>query len=210
MPLVDVTVHPYEGPIPAEVQRYIEAAQIQIDHFHYKAKGTPYPAFVPSDFMALYCTLRAVVEGHFAPGRRFCEWGSGFGIGAGLAAMLGLESYGIEIEAPLVAEAERLAKHFQLDVEFVCGSLVPPGGERLASRTSDFAWLQPAADDAYDVLGLEPEDFDMVFAYPWPGEEFAIDDLFEKFAAHGAILLSYHGVQGMRVQRKMKPGRRRG
>jgi hypothetical protein len=209
MPLTDVEVEPFAGPLPEAAMKYIEAGQIQVDHFHYQKKGTPYPAFIPSDAATVYRTLRTILETHLAPGRRFCEWGSGFGITAGLAAMLGFDACGIEIHNELVVEADRLAKHFGLAVDFVCGSLVPEGGEKLASRTSDFAWLQPQADDAYEQLGLEAEDFDVIFAYPWPGEEFAIDDLFERFAATGALLATYHGVQGMRVQRKAVAKRRR-
>lgn len=209
MPLVEIQVAPYEGPLPDLVAKYIEAGQIQVDHFHYQKKGTPYPAFIPSDAATVYRSLRTIAETHLATGRRFCEWGSGFGITAGLASTLDFDACGIEIHAELVAEAERLAQHFNLGVQFVCGSLVPHGGEQLANQTSDFAWLHPEADDAYDELGLEVEDFDLIFAYPWPGEEFAIEDLFERFAATGALLATYHGVQGMRVQRKMASRRRR-
>ena len=35
-------------------------------------------------------------------------------------------------------------------------------------------------------LGLDPDDFDIVFAYPWPGEEQIIFDLFASHAATGA------------------------
>ncbi len=209
MPLVDVHVDPYEGPLPDLVQQYIEAGHIQADHFHYQKKGTPYPAFIPSDAESVYRALRTIAETHLAPGRRFCEWGSGFGLTAGLASVLDFDACGIEIHQELVTEAERLAKHFGIAVDFVCGSLVPHGGEKIANRTSDFAWLHPEADDAYEQLGLEVEDFDVIFAYPWPGEEFAIDDLFERYAATGALLATYHGVQGMRVQRKMAAKRRR-
>jgi hypothetical protein len=202
--LVEVEVAPYEGPLPEVAAKYVEAGQVQVDHFHYQKKGTPYPAFIPSDAATVYRTLRTIAETHLAPGLRFCEWGSGFGLTAGLAALLGFDACGIEIHDELVREADRLAKHFGLPVQFVCGSLVPPGGERLAAQTSDFAWLEPQADDAYDVLGLEVADFDLIFAYPWPGEESAIEDLFDRFAATGALLATYHGVQGVRVQRKVK------
>lgn len=209
MPLVEVEVVIDEGPLPPEVEAYIEAAKIQIDHFHYKQKGKDIPAFVPSDFAATYRVLDAVLKAYVAPGNRFCEWGSGFGIAAGLASMLGCDACGIEIHQELVNEADRLAKHFGLVVQFVCGSLVPPGGEEIASQTFDFAWLNAASDRAYDELGLEPTDFDLIFAYPWPGEEQVIYDLFDRYAATGAVLITYHGLQGMRVQRKTNKRRKR-
>jgi hypothetical protein len=209
MPLRELELDSYAGPLPGAAEEYIAAAKTQIDHFHYQRRGgQDIPAFVPCDFEAAYRALRAVIDDSLPTGNRFCEWGSGFGIVAGLASMLGLDACGIEIHAELVREAERLAKHFDLAVQFVCGSLVPPGGEELASHTFEFAWLSPAADQAYDELGLEVSDFDIIFAYPWPGEEEVIYSLFSRYAATGALLLTYHGIQGIRVQRKV-PARRR-
>jgi hypothetical protein len=43
-----------------------------------------------------------------------------------------------------------------------------------------------------------------VFAYPWPGEEQVIFDLFADTASVGALLLTYHGIDGVRLQRKVK------
>ena len=47
----------------------------------------------------------------------------------------------------------------------------------------------------------------MVFAYPWPDEEWVIERLFRRYAAVGAVLVTYHGGEGFRVQRKTR-GRR--
>ncbi|HTN76874.1 MAG TPA: class I SAM-dependent methyltransferase [Pirellulaceae bacterium] len=209
MPLTEIEITPFAGELPPNVAEYIEAAKIQIDHFHLQHRAAAVPAFVPSDFDLVYRVMRSVREGFVAPGNRYCEWGSGFGIVAGLASQLGFDAYGIEISAALVHEAERLANHFGIAVEFVCGSLVPPGGESMAAQTVEFAWLSAASDTAYDELGLDATDFDIIFAYPWPGEEQAIFDLFDRFAAMGAVLITYHGVQGIRVQRKVAGKKRR-
>ena len=56
----------------------------------------------------------------------------------------------------------------------------------------------------HEELDLEPDDFDVVFAYPWPGEEQVIFDLFADTAAVGSLLLTYHGMDGVRLQRKVK------
>ena len=45
------------------------------------------------------------------------------------------------------------------------------------------------------------EEFDLIFAYPWPGEEDIILSLFERHAARGSVLLSYHGMEGVRAHR---------
>ena len=68
----------------------------------------------------------------------------------------------------------------------------------------DVAWLSTSGPDGYEELHLEPDDFDVIFAYPWPGEEQVIFDLFADCAAVGALLLTYHGQEGVRLQRKVK------
>jgi hypothetical protein len=45
-------------------------------------------------------------------------------------------------------------------------------------------------------LGLDPEDFDVVFAYPWPDEECLTSALFECYARDGAVLLADHDLGG--------------
>ena len=47
-----------------------------------------------------------------------------------------------------------------------------------------------------------PDDFDVIFAYPWPGEEDVIMQLFDRYAAVGALLLTYHGIEELRIRRK--------
>ena len=127
------------------------------------------------------------------------------GVVASLAAMLGFEACGIEINRDLVAEAERLAEDFGLSVEFVCGNIIPPGGDRYADTAAvEMAWLSMGGADAYDLLGLDIDDFDAIFAYPWPGETEVIDGLFERYAAAGAVLATYNGLEGMRIQRKVR------
>ena len=63
----------------------------------------------------------------------------------------------------------------------------------------DVAWLSTDGPDGYEELELEPDDFDVVFAYPWPGEEQVIFDLFADSAAVGALLLTYHGHEGVQA-----------
>ena len=131
-----------------------------------------------------------------APGHRFCEWGSGFGVVACLAAMLGFEATGIEIEADLVDAARELAEDFDVSAEFIRGSFLPEGTDLMGR----FAWF--GTDEGHDDPGLVPDDFDVIFAYPWPDEEGMIEALFEKHAADGAVLITYHGMDGLRLRRK--------
>src|SRR5207249_362612 len=120
------------------------------------------PAFIPSDYGRVYHFLRALAGTTLAPGRRFCEWGSGFGVVAGLAALLGFDASGIEVEGELVDAARQLAGDFDLPVEFVHGSFIPLGGDAYADVGSAFAWLTPDGGRAYEELGRDVDDFDVV------------------------------------------------
>jgi len=162
------------------------------------------PAFVPSDFEEVYRALLQIYHTRIATGRRFAEWGSGAGVVACMASMVGFDAVGIEIEPLLVDIAESLAGQFGIAAQFVCGSFVPPGAEPLVDLSGEVTWLRTDAADAYGELELDPDDFDLVFAYPWPGEEQLIFDLFEHCAAVGTLLLTYHSQDGIRLQRKVR------
>jgi hypothetical protein len=57
---------------------------------------------------------------------------------------------------------------------------------------------------------LNPEDFDVIHAYPWPDEERLTADLFARVARPGAVLATYHGEGAVRLRKKTgkAPGRR--
>jgi len=206
MPLVEIALPVGGATIPAEVRAFLREAGRRIEEFQATSRT---PGFVPSDFERVYAVLRAAAEVNLAPGTRFCEWGSGFGVVAGLAAMLGFDAYGIEVDGDLVDAARRLAADFNLPVEFAHDSFIPHGGEVVAEASGAFSWLAPDAGGAYAELGLDPDDFDVVFVYPWPDEEGVTDALFERYAGTGAILVTYHGGDDLRVRRK-KAARRVG
>lgn len=199
MPLVDLEIPRHDGRLPAEVRRLIRDADRRIADFQIWSRV---PAFVPSNFEPAYRVLRGVADAQLARGTRFCEWGSGYGAVTCLASLLDWEAVGIEVEAELVAEARRLADDHGLTAEFVAGSFVPRGGEARVLKAGEYAWFTTTADDAYDELGLGPDDMDLVFAYPWPDEEGVTADLFDRYAGPGALLVTFHGGDDFRLRRK--------
>jgi hypothetical protein len=199
MPLFDLAAPALNGAVPPEARRLIREAERRIDRFQRDCRA---PAFVPSSYPAAFGVLRWLSESHVARGRRFCEWGCGFGVVASLAAMLDFDSCGIEVEGSLVAEAQRLAEDFDLPVEFAHGSFIPRGAEDRVCAAGSYSWLTTDATDAYEELGLDPSDMDVVFAYPWPDEEAVTGELFERYAGTGAVLATYHGNDEFRVRRK--------
>ena len=199
MPLASVNLLSHPASLPGTVRSFLHEAQRRIDRFK---RAHDVPGFVPSEFEHVYGTLHTLAEAAVAPGDRFCEWGSGLGVVACLAAMIGFDACGIEIEGELVEAAQRLADDFALPVEFVRGSFIPPGGEVCFGAPADYGWLTLRGEDLRLEMGFSPEDFDVFFAYPWPDEERAGGELFERFASVGAVLVTYHGGGESCLRRK--------
>jgi hypothetical protein len=159
--------------------------------------------FVTCDFHLLDQAITWIEHNHLLAGNRFCELGAGFGVGAMLAALRGMQSVGIEIEPRLFEQASSLADQLGNEAEFYCGSFVPQGVEGLTALASEVEHVGADAGDVYRTIGLAFDDFDLVFAFPWPGECGFFEAIFDACAAVGALLLTYHGREGMRLVRKI-------
>lgn len=185
-----------------EVKAFISDAQSRIDAFIESHLAEPVNAFVPSNFPLVYGALRHVAEAHLSAGPLFCEWGSGAGVVACLAGMVGFDACGIEFDADLVTLSKGLARDYRLKVGFYRGNLVPHGGQRIAEQVDEFEWLAVGGPDPYDQMDLDIDDFDVIFAYPWPGEQRVLEQMFDRFAADGALLMTYNGTEGIRLFRR--------
>jgi len=146
-------------------------------------------AFAPADYRVV---LESMIE-HRARGGRFLEFGSGLGVVAILADFLGFEAYGIEVLPDLVDEARLLAERHGSSARFVHGSFFPHD-YRWVSKTGDTRLGALAiGEPAYPELGYDLPDFDLLYAYPWPGQAEIFRDLVERAGAPHAKLLM-HGV----------------
>ena len=208
MPLKEVRLSIIEERLPRAMQTFLQEADLRIEQF-IANRRVRISGFVPSDFVTVFHALNSVVDADVATGNMFCEWGSGFGIVAMMAAHFDFESYGIEIEGSLVEAAREMADEFDLPVEFIQGSFVPEGAESLleGANQSDVMWLNTESDEAYAEMGMTVRDFDLIYAFPWPGEEDMITNLFEQYASPGALLLTYGHLDGVRIRRKVLSGK---
>ncbi len=207
MPLVNLELAFDHVEISPEVRTFLREATRRVDEFQQSSRV---PGFVASDFELVYAVLYALAEADIAPAKLFCEWGSGFGVVACLAAFLDFDPVGIEIDPELVQEAKALARDFDLPVEYVCGSFIPHGARISLKPSEGYSWLTTDGVSAHAELGLSTDDFAVIFAYPWPDEESVLANLFEEYAAPGAILVTYHGGDEIYVrQKRVRSGRRK-
>ena len=121
--------------------------------------------FVPSNHRVLHSILDALPRG------RLCEWGSGIGIGVGLAEMLGFDARGIEIDPALSAASRELLADFGLAAVIETGSYLD-------------------SDRGADVY----------FAYCWPGQVLALEAHFASIAPREARLLICNGADDIRCK----------
>ena len=109
------------------------------------------------------------------------EWGSGQGLATILAGTLGYDALGVELDETLVKESRELARRYDVCVRFEHGTYDP-----LVPGRKTFTAAKRAA----------------VYAYPWPGEEPRLLQLFAATAEAGAFLLLGLGPEEIHAYRK--------
>jgi hypothetical protein len=170
------------------------------ERFDVDVRQNDWHPFVPADYERV---LEALVA-HRGPGLRFLEWGSATGVITIMAELLGFEAYGVELDPALVEVARELAARYGSGARFVAGSFIPAGYRyRPADGDGRLGTIGHGAS-AYPELRHPLEDFDVVYAYPWGGEEGMMVDLMRTYGARGARLL-LHGSDGVRVYRDGRP-----
>jgi hypothetical protein len=207
-----------EGPearVSDHVARLIETCSRGWERFFADHDDHQAPRFVPSVPERVFAVLEEVTRRKLPPTRVFCEWGSGFGTATCLAALLGYEAYGLEIEAELVRLSRAIARRLGIPVTMLCTSLFPKGYEASA-RVDGAALVTPESvsdhhdtdEDReplrYDGMAIAIADIGVFFAYPWPEERELMQQLFEAVARAGALLVVYHTDTDIRVLRKVE------
>jgi protein-L-isoaspartate O-methyltransferase len=123
--------------------------------------------FVASSHAMVYRVLEALPRGSW------CEWGSGIGINTGIAALLGFNATGIELD-PNLAEASR--------------KLLDAFGLRATIHQGSYFEIPVTADYYY--------------VYCWPSQMNAVEDHFLANSPASAKLLICHGAEDVRCKVK--------
>ena len=193
--------------VPDSFASLIQDADDRWDKFWAQKLNKRYPRYVASEPSQVYAALKHVRDEGLAPGERFIEWGSGFGVATSLAAQLGFEATGIELEDGLVEIAESLAEKHQTGAEFIATTYIPEGyisydhvgGSDIVPDESFGHHPEPPRYEGMDI-GLD--EIDVFFVYPWPGEQEMMLKLFQSVASEDAILIAYYGDQEICIYRK--------
>ena len=156
--LVEIPISARDMPIPGIVDELAAEAERRSESI--KCFG-----FVTSSHSVVYRVLDALPRG------TFCEWGSGMGINTGIAAMLGFEASGIELNPNLAAASRELLAEYGLDAAIVTGDYME------ITRNADY-----------------------YFVYCWPGETASVESRFVAIAPPTAKLLICHASDDVRCK----------
>lgn len=164
-----------------------------------------FAGYVSADYPEIYRSLQVLKK----RAHTFLEWGSGLGVVSIMASRLGYQAFGIEIESRLVDEAIVLAERHGVAPTFGVGSFIPDEFRTSPRRGNVFVQTQEDGRSAYDQLDMELRDFDVVYAYPWPGEYQVFREIIRRYASPHTYFLCYDAREGITLSRPAKHRRPR-
>ncbi len=195
-----------ESPIPQEIEVLLAKADQRLQAYWDSWHRRPIEQYVACDFRDVYRAMHAVKSQELPIGNLFCEWGCGFGIVTAMAGKLGWDAVGIEAEEFLVEQARQFLRSENIPAEIWHGNFLPSRAERLAKRQANHASLFHQIPSVYSSHSLAVDDFATIFAYPWPGEDYFLKDVFRHYAADRAILVMFLGPYEIEIYRKQHQG----
>jgi hypothetical protein len=212
MAIEEIEIDVSEAGVSDKVARLIETCSRGWERFFADHDDQVAPRFVPSVPERVFSALEEVTNRNLPPNRVFCEWGSGFGTATCMAALLGYQAYGLEIEEELVRLSRAIAQRLGIPVRIICTSMFPEGYDSYSGadraelvrpesfRAHSDERRRPQRNDGMDI---DVAEIGLFFAYPWPEERELMQELFGAVAAAGAILVAYYTDQKVCVFRKV-------
>jgi hypothetical protein len=179
----------------ARIDAVCEEGRAYWHDFDAEVRQDSWHPFVAAD----YDCVRAALQSLCVPGRRFLEWGSATGVITIIADLMGFDACGIELDESLVRVARDLAARSGSGARFAVGSFIPMGWEWRPRSTDGRTGTIGHGSSGYLELGRPMSDFDIVYAFPWSGEEPMMLDLFRCHGHEDARLLLYTCHYGVRA-----------
>ena len=96
--------------------------------------------------------------------------------------------------------AREFAARHQSQAKFAVGSFLPTGYRWRQAAKGDPEWTGDGPS-GYLQLGRALDDFDVVFGYPWRGEEAMMLDLMKQYGNPDGMLLLHDTNEGVKVYR---------
>jgi len=156
-----------------------------------------FEGYVSADYEAVYKSLVKYRDRRLM----FLEWGAGLGVATIMADKMGFDAFGIEIEQTLVDHACAMAERFESRARFACCSFIPDNYEESARDGEEFQRTVCDAASGYDELGFELQDFNIIYAYPWPEEHLVFRSIVRRCGAPQALLICFDAREGIRTTR---------
>lgn len=123
------------------------------------------------------------------PPAKVLDLGCGDGSATVYFATKGYDTYGIDLNRELIRDAERMAKGYKNErMTFAHGNYLPPD-IRARTPPAPHILLQDSPDP-YEFLGVQPNQFDIFFIFPWPGQMLSVFDFIRTHAKKGARLMT--------------------
>ena len=156
-----------------------------------------FASYASSNYEVLYQTLCELKT----KATTFLECGSGLGVATIMASHVGFEAYGIEAKPSLVDFSRKFNDQLNCNAVFANGSFIPDEFEWDPATTDEpvRTFIDVAA--AYDELDMSLEDFDLIYAYPWPTEYSLYLDFLTQYARPDALFLCYDAREGMLLRK---------
>lgn len=189
------TAQDIDAALRERLDRICEEGRLFWHHFDTEVRQDHWHPFVAADYD---CVLDQLVSLR-KPGRQFLEWGSATGVITIMADLLGFESCGIELDASLVQVGRELAERAGSKARFATGSFIPMGWEWRPRDGDGRLGTIGQGPSGYLELGRALGDFDVVYAYPWEGEEPIMLELMRAHGHEDARLVLYSSDYGVRV-----------
>ncbi len=189
--------------VPPPIRLWIADARRRIERFQDRWDRPQIEQFVAADYELVYQSLVWARKTQLLIGQRFLEWGCGFGVVSAMASTLAFDTIGIEAEIDLLSQGRRVIRDWKADVELIHGNFLPSNIDHLADDPT-LPSLGHQVESAYESMGLDLEDFAIVYAYPWPGEDDFHERVFDQHGARGGLMLQFCGPNDVRLWRKVE------